>query len=141
MKQSQWSKAIEEEPEHLFEDVKAQVMEEPDPLMVINADPAYDYFWAAKDESHPQSWVAMQRYGWRLVSKVGGKETNPFGNTEFKELVLMRRKRTITDEMRQLRAEKVRKYIRSAERNMEDLQERAERLVSDGAPPAKTIIV
>lgn len=136
-----FAKAITEEPEHLFEEVKVQVMEEPDPLAVVNADPEYDYFWAAKDESHPQSWVAMQRNGWRLVSKVGGKETNPFGRTEFNELVLMRRKWQLTEEMRQVRAEKVRKYIRSAERNMEDLQERAERLATDGAPPTKTIIV
>ncbi|MEM4675938.1 MAG: hypothetical protein QXM12_06585 [Nitrososphaerota archaeon] len=135
-----FAKALTEEPEHLYEDVKVEIMEEPDPLAVINADPAYDYFWAAKDESHPQSWVAMQRQGWRLVTKVGGKETNPFGKTEHEGLVLMRRKMQITEEMRQLRAEKVRKYIRSAERDMEDLQERAERLATDGVP-SKTIIV
>lgn len=133
-------KALSEEPEHLFEEVRVQITSEPDPLEVINADPAYDYFWAAVDESHPQSWVAMQRYGWRLVEKVGGKETNPFGQTRFKELILMRRKRELTEEMRQLRAEKVRQYIRSAERNMEDLQERAEKLSRDGVQE-RTIIV
>lgn len=135
-----FSKALTDEPQHLFEEAKLEILSEPNPLDVINPDPEYDYFWAAKDESHPQSWVAMQRNGWRLVSKVGGKETNPFGRTEYNELVLMRRKRSITEEMRQLRAEKVRKYIRSAERNMEDLQERAERIATDGIPQ-KTVIV
>lgn len=134
------SKALTEEIHSLQEDLRVHILSEPDPLEVINQEEGYDYFWAAIDESHPQSWVAMQRYGWRLAEKVGSKATNPYGKTRFNELILMRRPKSITDEQRKLRSERVAKYIRSAERDMSDLQERAERLVRDGVSE-KTIIV
>lgn len=140
MKNLDLKKALTDEPESLRDELVVEITSEPNPLDVVNPDPQYDYFWAAIDESHPQSWVAMQRHGWRLVEKVGGKETNPYGQTRFNELVLMRRRREITEEVRKLREEKVRRYIRSAERDMEELQERAERISRDGVKESITIV-
>jgi hypothetical protein len=125
----------------LFQDKgTVDILYEPDPLDVFHCEAGYDYFWAAKDLSHPQNYRAMERYGWRLVSKVGGRERNAYGQQEFNELVLMRRKAKLTEEVNQMRKRKVEAAIRRAERSWEDLKEYGQKMLDD-ADKNKTIIV
>lgn len=108
-----------------------EVKSEPDPLEVINADPRYDYLWASLDENHPQSWVAAQSRGWRLVSKVGGKETNPYGQTIFRTLVLMRRPKETREALDNLKKRRTADQIWRAEKELERIQEKAESIAGE----------
>jgi len=125
----------------LFRDTgRVDILNEPDPLDVFNADPEYDYFWASTDLTHPQNYKAMELMGWRLVSEVGGREVNAYGQTEYRGLVLMRRKTKLTNEIRQRRRTQVESAIRRAESSWEDLKEYGQKMLDD-AEKNRTIIV
>lgn len=125
MRQDPFKNALEGDAT-LEEVLPVTVEEEPDPLAVVNQDDRYDYVWAAIDESHPQSWVAMQSRGWRLVSKAGGSETNPYGKTVYKDLVLMRRPKEIGQRLRRLRLKQSEDALWRSEKQLEKIQEKAE---------------
>jgi len=126
--------------EELFRDSRpVEILYEPDPLDVFNCEAGYDYCWAVKDLSHPQNYRAMERYGWRLVSEVGGRECNAYGQQEYNELVLMRRKAKLTEEVNQLRRRKVEAAIRRAEKSWEDLKDYGQKMLDD-AEKNRTII-
>ena len=123
-----------------LDEVEISVLGEPDPLAVRNPQEGYDYFWASLQPDHPQYWKAMERQGWRLVEAVGGKETNPFGKTRYRSLILMRRRMEITDEVRKRRRSVWETKVRSAEKEIEDFGNYADKVLTD-AEKNRTIFV
>ena len=122
--------AITEEPTEL-EYYPAYITNEPTPLTVINPDPQFDYGWFSIDPTHPQYWVRMQEFGWRRVDKVGGKECNPLRQQVYRELVLMRRHKKITEEMNRRKQRSIDERIYRSEKQMENLSERFEKINRD----------
>lgn len=109
----------------------AYVVNEPTPLTVINPDPQYDYGWFSTDPTHPQYWVRMQEYGWRRVDKVGGKETNPLKQQIYRDLVLMRRPKKLSEEINRRKRRAIEDRIYRSEKQMETLSERFEKINRD----------
>ena len=120
--------------------VEISVLGEPDPTWVRNPEEGYDYFWASTEPDHPQYWKAMERLGWRLVEAVGGKETNLYGKTRYRNLILMRRRMEITEEVRRRRRSVWETKVRSAEKEIEDFGNYADKVLTD-AEKNRTIFV